>query len=174
MLVGNSLCTTKLPGSECIKVLWHIMLNTLTAGLRIYCNWKSGKDQWYFGWLTNRTAPLLIALKSCSNLQQTLASLGLQWKKFFGFRFRFCCEVISKLRSLWLSHFICQLTCSLRKGNDVLTSLCILSWRLKSWFLAKLPSNVIFCQAWWWLAIFFLLGHSITDTKKGWADTHKH
>jgi len=47
------------------------LLNTLAAILRIYHAWNLGKNQEYFGWLTNRLAPQPIVLENCSNPQKT-------------------------------------------------------------------------------------------------------
>jgi len=69
----------------------QVVMNNLSmfaASLQIYRTWKSGKNQGYFAWLTNRTAPQMIALESCSN-PQDLASL--QWKNIIGFGIMFFC-----------------------------------------------------------------------------------
>ena len=49
---------------------------------------ESGKKQGYFSWLTNRIAPQLIGLKSCSNLQKTQQAFeSAMLKKFWGLGF---------------------------------------------------------------------------------------
>jgi len=47
--------------------LMYVKINTIAAGVQIYCTWKLGYNQAYLGCLTNRIATQLIALESCSN-----------------------------------------------------------------------------------------------------------
>ena len=65
------------------------IINTITAGVRIYCSLKLGEKQGYFGWLTNRIASQLIVLESCSNPQKTWQVFKSAIKKIFCVSF-FC------------------------------------------------------------------------------------
>jgi len=52
--------------------IWYLFtINIFAAGLQIYCTWKSGWNQAYFGCLTNCIAPQPIVLESFSNSHKT-------------------------------------------------------------------------------------------------------
>ena len=83
---------------KAIKVLSIILTHWLPVYEYIYHTWKSEKNQAYFSWLTNCTAPQPTALESCSNSQKTWQVFESAMKNLFGFGFQFfVSDVISKV-----------------------------------------------------------------------------